>query len=81
MRLKDVLDLEVDDSYYLSEDIANKMTSKITKGEIKQVGQIYPNSGNPQAGRIYDPNGISPTLDTCAGGNRMPKIVVGGSNE
>lgn len=43
--------------------------------EIKQVGQMYPNSGNPQAGRIYDSNGISPALDTCTGGNRMPKIV------
>lgn len=42
---------------------------------IIQVGQIYPNSGNPQAGRIYDANGISPTMDTCSGGNRMPKVV------
>jgi DNA (cytosine-5)-methyltransferase 1 len=42
---------------------------------IIQVAQIYPNSGNPQAGRVYDSNGISPTLDTCGGGNRMPKIV------
>lgn len=30
---------------------------------------------NPQAGRIYDAEGISPTLDTCSGGNRMPKIA------
>lgn len=40
-----------------------------------QVGQIYPNSGNPQAGRIYDADGISPTMDSCSGGNRMPKII------
>ena len=31
---------------------------------------------NPQAGRIYDSYGISATLDTCSGGNRMPKILV-----
>lgn len=37
-------------------------------------GNIYPNSGNPQAGRIYGSEGISPSLDTCQGGNRMPKI-------
>ena len=43
---------------------------------IEQVGQIYPNSGNPQAGRIYDTNGISPAMDTCQGGNRMPKVVI-----
>ena len=42
---------------------------------IIQVGQMYPNSGNPQAGRIYDSKGISPAMDTCQGGNRMPKIV------
>lgn len=42
---------------------------------IQQVAQMYPNSGNPQAGRIYAPEGISPAMDTCQGGNRMPKIV------
>ena len=42
---------------------------------IQQVAQMYPNSGNPQAGRIYDAEGISPAMDTCQGGNRMPKIV------
>ena len=42
---------------------------------LKQCGQIYPNSGNPQAGRIYDANGISPTMGTCSGGNGMPKVV------
>ena len=43
---------------------------------IKQVGQLYPNSGNPQSGRIYDADGISPTMDTCSGGNRMPKVLI-----
>ena len=45
--------------------------------EIKQVAQLYGFSKepNPQAGRVYDPEGISPTLDTCSGGNRMPKIT------
>lgn len=41
-----------------------------------QVAQIYPASGNPQAGRIYSEGGISPTLDTAEGGNRQPKIFV-----
>lgn len=40
-----------------------------------QIGQMYPNSGNPQAGRIYDADGISPTMDSCNGGNRMPKTL------
>ena len=44
---------------------------------IKQVGQLYgtEREPNPQAGRIYDAEGISPTMDSCSGGNRMPKIL------
>lgn len=44
--------------------------------QILQVGQLYPNSGNPQAGRVYDPEGISPTLNTCGGGNGQVKILI-----
>ena len=42
-----------------------------------QIGQLYGTEvePNPQAGRIYDSNGLSPTMDTCSGGNRMPKIL------
>ena len=42
---------------------------------IQEPINLYPNSGNPQAGRVYNANGISPAMDTCSGGNRMPKIV------
>ena len=46
--------------------------------KLKQIGQLYgtEREPNPQAGRIYDASGISPTLDTCQGGCRMPKIMV-----
>lgn len=46
--------------------------------KLIQVGQIYgtEREPNPQAGRIYDPEGISPTLDSMQGGNRMPKIIM-----
>ena len=46
--------------------------------EMRQIAQLYgtETEPNPQAGRIYDSEGISPTLDTCTGGNRMPKIAV-----
>lgn len=42
---------------------------------VSCIGNIYDNDANPQAGRIYDTDGISPTLDTCCGGNREPKIL------
>ena len=46
--------------------------------EVEQVAQLYgtEREPNPQAGRVYDPNGVSPTMDTCSGGNRMPKIGI-----
>ena len=45
--------------------------------KIKQVGNILDtgNWNNPQAGRVYSPNGLSPTLNTMQGGSREPKIV------
>lgn len=44
---------------------------------LEQVGQIYgtKREPNPQAGRVYNSECLSPTLDTCSGGNRMPKVV------
>lgn len=45
---------------------------------VKQVGNISDCNGNwknPQVGRIYDPDGCSPTLNTCGGGSHEPKIV------
>ena len=49
---------------------------KLNTSNLKQIGQLYgtEKEPNPQAGRVYNKNGISPTLDTCSGGNRMPKI-------
>lgn len=132
-RLKDILETDVDEKYYLSlkrmennftninSDIAIPITAKgqnnwtgsfiadSTPGEviastqknayrgsldgpcpalttamgtsggnipmIKQVAQLYPNSGNPQAGRIYDADGLCCSIDTAQGGNRTPKII------
>lgn len=42
---------------------------------VSCIGNIHKGESNPQSGRIYDTDGISPTLDTCCGGNREPKIL------
>ena len=111
LRLKDMLDDEVDEKFYLSNKGVNGLLNAFVDGrehkpnlitneteysptidtkvgsqthrspyiaaeKIKQVGQLYPNSGNPQASRVYDADGISPDMDTCSGGNRMPKVAV-----
>ena len=38
--------------------------------EIKQIGNFMEENGfaNPQCGRVYDTDGIAPTLNTCSGG-------------
>ena len=112
LRLKDMLEDDVDEKYYLSEkiiagflkhnerhkekgtgfiwkpknenEIANTLRANAslcpTDNTIRciQVAQMYgtEKEPNPQAGRIYDSEGISPTMDSCSGGNRMPKVMV-----
>lgn len=133
IRLKDILEEDVDEKYYLNNDKANKLIqilkekgilnelkqdqklctdmsiknpkkqeisncilSRYDKGisnqesigvavvelktnNIQQIGNISTSNsynGNPQTGRVYDPDGISPTLNTCGGGQREPKILV-----
>lgn len=47
--------------------------------EVKQIGNISNSksyNGNPQVGRVYGTNGISPTLSTMQGGGQEPKVLV-----
>lgn len=118
IRLKDVLEDEVDEKYYISDnkvqrfltnlntntsllydpcqvkregksreynDYCPTLTSRdyidprlVNENAVKQVGNISDCNGNwknPQVGRIYDPDGCSPTLNTCGGGSHEPKIL------
>lgn len=118
IRLKDVLEDEVDEKYYISDDKVQRfltnlntntsllydpcqvkregksreyndycptLTSRdykdprlVNENAVKQVGNISDCNGNwknPQVGRIYDPDGYSPTLNTCGGGSHEPKIL------
>ena len=120
IRLKDILEYEVDEKYYISDDkldrfiteFNSKNTLMYDSYQIKRVGRINssqdglvinpsgiapthtaghgncpkiiqvgnykePSDGfdNPQTGRVYSPNGISPTLNTMQGGDRQPKIL------
>lgn len=68
-------------------EYANCITSREDRGVsnrksegtavLEQIGQLYgtKREPNPQAGRVYSSECLSPTLDTCSGGNRMPKVV------
>lgn len=46
--------------------------------QIVQVGNVCPTKtrSNPNQGRVYDPNGISPTLSCMGGGNLEPHIII-----
>lgn len=100
LKLKDILEDEVDEKYYISDSKVAKIKKSnfgqekvlIQFGDIcgallardykdpkcVQVAQLYgtEREPNPQAGRIYDEDGLVPTIDTCSGGNRMPKVLV-----
>lgn len=43
--------------------------------EIKQIGEYGSDRKNPNHYRVYDPDGIAPTLNTMAGGGREPHIA------
>ena len=124
IRLKDILEDNVDEKFYLSDDKVQKFLSNFNQSElpvttrnsdivstiratyykngernvceniengngyegivesnnVKQIGNISKGNfswDNPQTGRIYSAEGISPTLNTCGGGQREPKIITG----
>ena len=50
----------------------------VIEPKVQQVGNIIDTDsfgGNPQVGRVYSAEGVSPTLNTMQGGGREPKIV------
>ncbi|MDU9335187.1 DNA (cytosine-5-)-methyltransferase [Staphylococcus coagulans] len=89
-RLIDVLDSDVDEKFYLSEEktkklILNHNTNDNTQHNVivNQLGNIVSNKntfgGNPQRGRIYDSDGLSPTLNCMRGGGLEPKVAILGN--
>lgn len=106
IKLKDLLENEVEEKYYLSDKILKGFINtnmkntgfkfnpvrfekanighcitagsndRVTDNFIIQVGNIRESIWeNPQVGRIYSVEGISPTLNTCSGGGHEPKII------
>lgn len=112
LRLKDILEPEVDEKYYLSdamlqyferntkkqEENGNGFRFKPTDGSgtakaitTREGGRMDDNfiiepqintvglldiKGNEQVRRVYESDGIAPTLNSMQGGNRQPKVIV-----
>ena len=69
---------DVLDSTGLSTTLTSRDYKDPKQIAVKQVGNISDSNsfgGNPQTGRVYDPEGLSPTLNTMTGGGREPKII------
>ena len=76
LRLRDMLEDEVDEIYYLSREQTERITldtESSRNGAIK-IGNTSP-SGKSQCNDVYDPRGLYPTI--CAGthGNCNPSIA------
>ena len=84
-RLKDILEDEVDEKFYISNDKVQKFlqtlhidTSDEGSNSPKFVGNVNrPDFGTGYAGGVWDTNNISPTLTTMQGGGRQPHIMQG----
>lgn len=82
-RLKDVLEKDVDSSYYLSDDKVEQIISNMKHiadtRRVIQVGNLIPDREgkfhNAHRGRVYSVEGIAPCMHTCGGGNLEPKIL------
>lgn len=76
--IKDILEENIDDKYYLSEETVKKLVFKkcieSDSNKINQLGMLDI-KGNEQIRRVYGDNPLSPTLNTMQGGNRQPKIL------
>ena len=71
-----------------SQGVSNTITTVqkdnyVVENRIIQVGNIVStgNWDNPQRGRIYSTEGLSPALNTVGGGGLEPKIVIGSNQK
>ena len=71
----------MDDNFVVDVECEEDIFKFDSTNKMIQVGQMYgtEKEPNPQSGRIYSADGISPTMDTCSGGNRMPKVFIEGT--
>lgn len=83
IRLKDVLEDNVDEKFYISNEKAYKllrtMHEKITEKDTNVpmfIGNINSSDfGTGYVGGVWNTNGVSPTLTTMQGGGRQPHVI------
>jgi DNA (cytosine-5)-methyltransferase 1 len=80
-RLRDILETEVDDKYYLSDEKTAKLVAQLD-GKERSNDDTSPEKlaglwGASQAGSMWDVNKIAPTIKTSSGGYSEPLIEDG----
>jgi DNA (cytosine-5)-methyltransferase 1 len=79
-RLRDILESEVDERFYLDEEKTARLIAELDGKEFsdndepEMVGRIDL-KGHDAIKRVYSPNGVGNTLTTMGGGHREPKIA------
>ena len=72
-RLVDILETDVDESYYLSEEKTRKLTlNEDLSGRLNHYDYRDVDS-------VHSVNKVSPTLNTMQGGDRQPKVAIIGN--
>lgn len=86
IRLKDILEDNIDEKYYLNKYLQNKfitikndtnikISEKNSENKVDRLGGLFDSCERKrEAGAIFNPKGISPTLNTMQGGYRQPII-------
>lgn len=73
LKLKDVLEDEVEEKYYINDGVMNSIVSNNQAGYLS--GGKW-DKINESCRRYYKISGISPTIHTCQGGNTELKIII-----
>ena len=75
LKLKDMLEIEVDEKYYLSEEITK--TFKFNeRNNTNIIGYLKIDKWQDHMKRIYNIEKYAPTISTMQGGNLEPKILL-----
>lgn len=72
IKLKDILEDEVDEKYYLHQEYTPQPYSQ--ESDLQMTGKLAI-KGLDCIKRVYSPEGCSPALTTMQGGHRHPKII------
>ena len=73
LKLKDMLEKEVDEKYYINDGTLNNIISKNQAGYLS--GGKW-DKINESCRRYYKEDGVSPSICTCQGGNTEPKVLI-----